>query len=184
MLTAPEKFATARMTAERVGPDNFEEMHVIFGDQQVMGAITGQALSAAETHARVELYTGMWREKGHGLWIARNADGEVLGHVMLLRRPILEGIDAIEVGYAFRPQFWGQGYATEGTQALLQIAFDTLNEPEAIAITAPQNFASRRVMEKNGMSFRRDFIFREKFETVLYGITKDEWQQKSTSRPA
>jgi RimJ/RimL family protein N-acetyltransferase len=99
---------------------------------------------------------------------------------MLLRRPLVEGLDAIELGYAFRPQYWGRGLATEATGALLRIAFETLGEPEAVAITGPQNAASRRVMEKNGLTYRRDFLFREQ-ETVLYGITKAQWQSKFTS---
>lgn len=158
-------------------------MHALYGDQRVMESITGHALEPAETHARIALHTRHWDERGYGLYVAHSGS-ELAGHILLLRRPLVDGLDAIEIGYAFRPSYWGLGLATEAARALLAIAFDTLGEPQAVAITAPQNAASRRVMEKNGLSYRQNFIFSGTFETVLYGITKEEWLLKSTPPPA
>jgi ribosomal-protein-alanine N-acetyltransferase len=58
---------------------------------------------------------------------------------------------AIEVGWRLTPAHWGQGYATEAAQAVLQHGFERLALPEIVAYTVPANVRSRRVMEKLGM---------------------------------
>lgn len=179
MRVAPNSFSTARLDLRRIGPDDFEALYALDGDARVMASITGHALSKAETQARILVHTRHWEEHGYGLYVAR-LDGAVAGQIMLLRRPLMERLDAIELGYAFRPQLWGVGLATEAADGLLSIAFQTLDEPEAVAITGPQNAASRRVMEKNGLSYRCEFRFREQ-DSVLYGITQAQWQSRSAS---
>ena len=58
---------------------------------------------------------------------------------------------AIELGYAFHPEHWNQGYATEALQA----AIDTLHRMGYHTVRTgafPENLASIRVMEKAGMT--------------------------------
>jgi RimJ/RimL family protein N-acetyltransferase len=43
------------------------------------------------------------------------------------------------------------GYATEGARAAMEFAFASLQLPEVVSFTAPENLRSRRVMEKIGM---------------------------------
>ena len=61
--------------------------------------------------------------------------------------------NSAEVGYVLSPDYWGQGIATEALTALLRFAFCDmkLNRVEARYMT--ENIASRRVMEKCGMTF-------------------------------
>lgn len=167
MRVAPETFSTPRLNLRRLQPDDFAALYALDG------------ISHAETQARIVVHSQHWKEHGYGLYLARVGD-EVAGQIVLLRRPLLHGLDAIELGYAFRPQYWGLGLATEAAGGLLRIAFETLDEPEALAITGPENAAARRVMEKNGMTYRRDFVFHE-LDSVLYGITKAQWQSRFTS---
>ena len=183
MANAPELLVTPRLQARRVRPGDFAAMHALYGDARVMKAITGgDPLTQAESAARVALYARHWEEHGYGLYVA-DYEGELAGHIMLLRRPLIEGLDAIEVGYAFRPQFWGRGLATEGTRALLGVVFEDLAEPQAVALTAPHHTASRRVMEKNGMTLRQEFQFAGK-PAVLYGITQAQWRSSAAQPPA
>jgi RimJ/RimL family protein N-acetyltransferase len=58
----------------------------------------------------------------------------------------------VEIGWRLGAEFWGQGLATEGAQAVLQLGFDELKLPEIVALTVPANRRSRRVMEKLGMT--------------------------------
>lgn len=55
-----------------------------------------------------------------------------------------------ELGYAFRPDAWGRGYATELALASLAWADETLGLPEVRAFAHPDNAASRRVLAKAG----------------------------------
>ena len=58
-----------------------------------------------------------------------------------------------ELGYCFKREHWGKGYATEVSQALVRWIFDTTDLEYIIAFAATENVASRKVLEKIGMSF-------------------------------
>lgn len=61
----------------------------------------------------------------------------------------------IEIGYRFHKRYWGRGIATEGSKALAQLAFDDANTTAIVACALVGNGASRRVMEKLGMTLHR-----------------------------
>lgn len=58
-----------------------------------------------------------------------------------------------EVGYVLNPRYWGQGIATEAVKAAVAFAFDELEMNRVEAHYIVGNDASRRVMEKCGMTF-------------------------------
>jgi len=62
-----------------------------------------------------------------------------------------------ELGYRFRREAWGHGYATEAGRALIDLAFAEPSIHRIIATTYEHNAASRRVMDKLGLTFRRSF---------------------------
>lgn len=66
----------------------------------------------------------------------------------------------VEIGYRFRPDAWGQGFATEGAAALLA---DALGRPEVVRVYAHallSNRGSIRVMEKIGMTYAGPWSYR------------------------
>ncbi len=73
----------------------------------------------------------------------------------------------IEVGWSVTPARWGEGLATEAAAASLAWGFDVCELDEIVSFTMPRNTASRRVMEKLGMAYVRDFD-REGLTQVLY----------------
>jgi RimJ/RimL family protein N-acetyltransferase len=60
-----------------------------------------------------------------------------------------------ELGYRLRRKEWGQGLASEGAAALVNWAFRNRNYNKIFASTGTVNHASRRVLEKVGMSYVR-----------------------------
>lgn len=60
----------------------------------------------------------------------------------------------IEVIYAFAPEHWGRGHATELVRSSLRLAFDVVGVAEVSAFARPDHLASRRVLEKCGFSSR------------------------------
>ncbi len=57
-----------------------------------------------------------------------------------------------EIWYKLNINFWNQGYATEIVCAALEFCFDKLNLHRVEAGCATENMASRRVLEKVGMT--------------------------------
>lgn len=65
--------------------------------------------------------------------------------------------DVAELGYRLRRADWGQGLAAEGAAALVNWGFTTCGYDRIFAGTMAVNHASRRVMEKIGMTHARTF---------------------------
>lgn len=86
----------------------------------------------------------------------------------------LDGTPQIEVGYRFARSYWGNGYATEITRSLLNYGFKDRQIPEIVAVTRPDNLASRRVLEKAGLTFQGQAFFYQT-EVLYFKITREEW---------
>lgn len=111
------------------------------GDRQVRSLEDARAYIAkgpAAMHAR----------HGHSLLLVALHDGTPIGLCGLLRRDTLEQPD---LGFAFLPQYRGQGYALEAAAATLADGRDRLGLRRILAITAPDNTASGRLLEKLGL---------------------------------
>ena len=64
-----------------------------------------------------------------------------------------------EIGWRLSSKHWGQGFATEGAQAVLDYAFKELKIPEIVSFTAAGNAKSIRVMEKIGLQHNENDDF-------------------------
>jgi RimJ/RimL family protein N-acetyltransferase len=57
-----------------------------------------------------------------------------------------------EIAYRLHKRFWRKGYGTEIAQALVDCGFKYLTVKRLVAFVDPENIASRRVIEKIGMT--------------------------------
>jgi RimJ/RimL family protein N-acetyltransferase len=83
--------------------------------------------------------------------------------------------DEVEIGWMITPSAWGQGYATEAGAAIRDEAFERLGLESIVAVHHPDNTASRRVVEKLGMTFERDVVARDGWPYCLHRLTRDDW---------
>lgn len=91
----------------------------------------------------------MYAAHGLGLWLVEEKkSGAPIGLCGLLQRPTLPEPD---LGYAFKPASWGQGYALEACRATLAWGREAKGLTRILAIVSPGNAASIRVLEKLGM---------------------------------
>lgn len=89
---------------------------------------------------------------------------------------------AVEIGWRISSRHWNQGYATEAANAVVQHTFNTLGIKELVSFAVEKNMASRRIMEKIGMSHNPNDDFNhpelEKDSPlcrhVLFRLTKKE----------
>jgi RimJ/RimL family protein N-acetyltransferase len=88
--------------------------------------------------------------------------------------------DEVELGWMLRPSAWGQGYATEAGGAIRDEAFDRLNLASIVAAHHPENAASGRVIEKLGLAFERDIVWRDVWPLRLYRLTRERWALRRT----
>ena len=90
---------------------------------------------------------------GFGLdGVVLTVTGELIGISGLLQRATL---DVPDIGYAFLEAHSGRGYATEAAAAVLQHAHRALRMTKLYALTAPDNQASMRVLQKVGFALQQ-----------------------------
>ncbi len=91
-----------------------------------------------------------------------------------------------ELGYALGRAYWGQGFAAEALEALLDHAFHVLDINRIEADIDPRNEASARLLEKLG--FRREgymperwIVHGEKADTAFYGLLRRYWDERTAN---
>jgi RimJ/RimL family protein N-acetyltransferase len=100
-------------------------------------------------------------------------NNELIGYCGFLHQEV-DGRNEIEIGYRLHPDYWNRGLASEAAQVVRDHAFRDLNLPKVISLVHPDNIASRRVAEKNGMKIERETVFRG-FPTLVFAITREQW---------
>lgn len=136
---------SARLTARQADSADVGFFQRLWGDPRVM-AYLGSPRSSAETTAALEQSTRMWNQRGFGRWIVLDADGPV--GTVKLAPIVIHDRDEVELGYAFAPQFWGRGYATEAATAVLDFAREAVKLDQVVAFAAVGNTASIAVMRR------------------------------------
>lgn len=146
---------TERLVLRRLTPEDAPFiLHLVNepGFLRFVGDKGVRDLAGAENYIRTGPMAS-YAQHGFGLWLVLlKADGTPAGMCGLLKRPVLEDVD---VGFAFLAELNGRGYASEAAAACLRHGRTTLGLKRIVAITAPDNLASGRVLEKIGLRFDR-----------------------------
>lgn len=92
-----------------------------------------------------------------------------------------------EIGYWIGKPFWGQGYATEAARRIVELCFEELDLNRVYATYFAGNPASRRVMEKAGMTYegmmkQHAFRWSRYIDMGICGITREEWESQNPPR--
>ncbi|MEO8019626.1 MAG: GNAT family N-acetyltransferase [Pseudomonadota bacterium] len=169
MATHPE-LDTPRLTLRRLEFDDAPFVVALLNEPSFLENIGDRGVRSIEDAHRYlrEGPMAMYEKYGFGLWhTARKSDGASVGMCGLLRRDSLPDVD---VGYAFLPAYWGQGFAHEAAEAVMRLGASKFGLKRLIAVVSAGNAGSIRVLEKLGMSFERMFAMSPDEPPVrLYG---------------
>jgi RimJ/RimL family protein N-acetyltransferase len=153
-------------------------------DPRVMATLGGMR-SDEETARYLRDNLDHWDRYGYGIWAFRNkADRRFVGRAGL-RNTHVGGEDEVELAYALVADYWNKGLATEMARAILKVAFEDIGLIDIVCFTLPANTASRRVMEKAGLTCVRtyfdewlDVIEGSELGDVEYALTRAEWERQ------
>lgn len=94
--------------------------------------------------------------------------GEVIGIILIC----IDNGDNCEIGYGIGSSHWNKGYVTEATKRFIKYCFEDRNYSSVEAGYFAGNIASKRVMEKCGMTFDREvkneLVYLDKPRDVIY----------------
>ncbi len=120
-------------------------------------------MTPEESGAAIERYVAGFERTGFGFFATELREtGAFVGLIgMQVLRDVIPGLPegSVEIGWRLDRRYHGQGLATEGARAVVEFAFRDCELPGVVALTAQGNQASRRVMEKLGMTYAPELDF-------------------------
>jgi RimJ/RimL family protein N-acetyltransferase len=151
----------------------------LWGDPEVTRFIGGP-LSRAQVQERLSREISTMQSRGVQYWpMFLLATGEHVGCCGL--RPYKTEEKTFEIGVHLRKAFWGQGYAPEATNAVMNYAFNNLGVKALFAGHNPANDASRRVLEKLGFRYTHDEFYPPTgLNHPSYLLTAEEFARRHT----
>jgi [ribosomal protein S5]-alanine N-acetyltransferase len=164
---------TERLILRPFHADDVETMGKLFANVDFMRFSLG-VLTRAQTVAFLEKVIG-WERAGLPSQFALifRSENALIGYCGFYHHPA-ERINDVEIGYRLHPDYWNKGIATEAARAVRDHAFRDLKLPRVISLIHPENVPSRRVAEKNGMTFEKEILFRG-FPTLMFAIEREQW---------
>jgi len=128
--------------------------------------------TAAENYIKTKMIT-QFEKLGYGNnTVIRKSDGAKMGSCGLYDR---EGLDGVDIGFAFLPEYEGMGYATEAALKVKTLAFSIWNIDKLLAITTKNNLSSQKLLEKLGMRLNgTTTIPGDKEELLLYELDQSD----------
>jgi [ribosomal protein S5]-alanine N-acetyltransferase len=105
------------------------------------------------------------------------SSGALAGYCGFFHQEV-DGVNEIEIGYRLQRDFWNRGLTTEAARAVRNHGFRDLKLERVISLIHPDNQASRRIAEKNGMILERETTFKG-FPTFVFTITRTQWMKLS-----
>jgi len=176
---------TDRMVLRRFTLDDVDALVALDSDPEVRRFVEdGEPVNRETATGRIEHWLGYHqRSETFGYWAAiEKASGRFLGWFHFRPREDRSPHEP-ELGYRLVAAAWGQGYATEGSRALIDKGFESPGITGVVAEAMAVHTASRRVMEKAGMRLLRTFatewpvrIPGDEDGDVEYGISRVEWE--------
>ncbi|MZD06604.1 GNAT family N-acetyltransferase [Streptomyces sp. SID5785] len=147
---------TPRLLLRRWVPDDdLPALAEIQADPAVMRHIgDGEPRSLDGSAEDVERWEEEWDDEGFGVFaVELLGSGELAGAVGLY---VVEEPAPVagHIGIQWRlgRQYWGQGYASEAAQACLEFALQDRGLDRVVAVAAPEDASSAKVLHKLGMA--------------------------------
>lgn len=150
----------------------------LHADAEVMRYLPGGVpRSMDQTEDTVNSFIRHRTEHGYGGWAVTLRENDRLIGQCGLNRMSSDG--AVEIFYAVARDCWNKGYTTEAARTVLREGFEEVRLETIIAVAVPENTASRRIMEKLGMSYQG---ITEKYYNAplaLYTLSRADWAAQS-----
>lgn len=144
--------ATARLGLRRFVAADVKALVAMNKDQEVMQYFP-KLLSEAETIAMMQRIDQHFETNGFGLFAAEDIFTKEFIGLTGFAVPGFESFftPCVEIGWRFKKEVWGRGYATEAAVACLQYGFTVLQFDKVFSFTAAVNTPSEKVMQRIGM---------------------------------
>lgn len=158
---------TQRLTLRELTEDDAPLMLAVLSDPDFLRNVGDRGVRTEEDARRyiVDGPMAMYQRNNFGMYKVELNDGIAIGLCGLVRR---DGLDDVDIGFAFLPDYRKQGYAREAAEAVMDYGRDVIGLKRIVAIAQPDNAPSIRLLEKLGLQAERTIqLPKEDEELVL-----------------
>lgn len=131
-----------------------------------------KSVESAKEYIKTKMLPQLKRLGFSNYTLIRRSDNIKIGTCGLYDR---EGLEGIDIGFAFLPEYEKKGYAFESANKLKNVAFDEFGINEIIAITTKDNISSQKLLEKLGLKLNGTTKLPNDDEELLFYKIKN-WQ--------
>jgi ribosomal-protein-alanine N-acetyltransferase len=144
---------TERLLLRRWQDSDREPFAAMNADPRVMEFFPG-TLTREESDRLIDDIESHFDNRGFGLFATElKAERALIGFIGLHVASFQAHFTpCVEIGWRIAVPYWGKGLATEGSKEVIRFAFEWLRLESLVSFTVPENTASRRLMEKLGMT--------------------------------
>lgn len=173
---------TERLLLREARQDDFDDVHAYATQPEVVRYMDWGPNTREDTQAALERWfaaQSQWPRDDCNFLVEHLADQRVIGSIRLgINKPAQHSAD---LGYSFNRDYWGRGYATEASAALIDVVFRTLGLHRVWAWCDVRNVNSYGVMERLGMRregrLEENVMVKGEWRTsYLYAILDREWK--------
>ena len=166
-------FETARLLIRPTTENDAEFILVLLNTPKwikYIGDRNVKTMASAKAYINEKIIPQLKRLGYSNYTVIRKEDNRKIGTCGLYDR---EGLDGIDIGFAFLPEYEGKGFAFEASNRIKDAAFDEFKIKSISAITAKDNVSSQRLLEKLGLKFAGTTKLPNKdVELLLYTLEK------------
>lgn len=143
---------TPRLILRGFTPHDLEPLHTILTDRDVIRYMLRTEPWPKEIVQKLlDKHRNHWDKHGFGWWALEfRESNELIGWCGL---SVLDETEEVEIKYLIKQSHWGRGLVTEAAKRCIGYAFTELDLQMVIGLVHPDNIASRRVLEKIGLTF-------------------------------
>jgi len=147
---------TKRLILREIVPEDEQGFWELDSDPEVHRYLGNKPVTDIEQiRTVIKSVRQQYIDNGIGRWaMIEKESGAFIGWTGLKLVPdVTNGhVNFHDVGYRLIRKYWGRGFATESVRPALNYGFEVLKLQEIFAVTELGNLASKRVLEKSGLS--------------------------------
>jgi ribosomal-protein-alanine N-acetyltransferase len=163
------RIETARLLLRPLTPEDEAALATVLSDAETMRWYP-RPFTGDEVREWIERQLDRYSSSTGLLGLVEKQTGRLIGDCGPVWQEV-EGRTELEIGYHVSRERWNQGFATEAARVVIDYAFENLGVERVVSMIRPENLASRRVAEKNGLTLER-MVFWRNYETCIYQRTR------------
>ena len=147
-MNNPQSFETERLILKLTTAEDASFMLALVNSPKWLANIGDRKVRTLEDATKyiAERITPQFERLGYANYtVVRKEDGAKMGVCGIYDR---EGLEGVDIGFAFLPEYERMGYAYESSLKIRDIAFSTFGITKMSGITIKTNIASQKLLEK------------------------------------